>query len=254
LIIFNGQDAVSVIEGSWRQWLAANVDATNANLSYCVYNPLAREMWFCFPETGSPTVNKAIVVTLAGAKVSIRDINAMSFIATGAITGAVLSESWASDSGEWDLDTTVWGDQPFQPFIRKLLGCQPTLSQFVQLDTSNQFDGVNYRSFVERTGLAVVGRDRFGEWKSDFAARKLVRRIWPQISGAAVQVYVGAQENVDETITWSGPFTFTPGVDKYIDPDPTPNGRMIAVRFESTSNAYWEISGYHLEIEILGEQ
>jgi len=253
VIIFNGQTATSLIDKRWRRWLTKNIDASAFDLSFCAYNPLEREMWFCFPESGHATPNKALVISEDGT-VTLREIPALSYITTASLTSADLTDPWSGDTGEWELDSTTWAEQPFAPYARKLVGCAPGSTQLLQMDMTNQFQGVNFRAFVERTGLAVVGRDRNNEWKSDFSTRKLVRRIWPQITGAPVQVYVGAQENPDEPITWSSAKTFTPGVDKYIDPEPTPNGRMLAVRFESTDDAYWEISGYNLEIELLGEQ
>jgi hypothetical protein len=121
------------------------------------------------------------------------------------------------------------------------------------MEQSFRFGQASYRSYVERTGLAIIGRDREGNPKNDFQNRKLLSRIWPKIrvaNGSAVNVYAGAQETVDSPIQWQGPFVFRPGIDNEVFPNVT--GRLLAVRFETTDDTYWKLDGYDVEVNVVG--
>ena len=70
-------------------------------------------------------------------------------------------------------------------------------------------------------------------------------------TGAIVNVYVGSQNRVEEAVTWYGPFAFNPSSGQ-IKIDCRVNGKLISVRFESTGDTSFEMTGYHLDMEIIG--
>jgi hypothetical protein len=98
--------------------------------------------------------------------------------------------------------------------------------------------------------LALVGSDREGNPKVDFEKRKLLRRLWPKVTGDAISVRVGSQDVLGGAVTWEDAQTFTPGTDEYLDF--TTNGKLLAVHFTSAADGNWELHGYDVDIEVLG--
>ena len=85
-------------------------------------------------------------------------------------------------------------------------------------NSSNQFDGTSFNSVFERTGLAIVGRDRQGNPKIDMNSVKLLGRVYPKVSSnASVNFYFAYQDHPEGAINWSGAHAFDPSTDEFID-------------------------------------
>ena len=252
LIVHDGQNSNSVIDKRWKRFIAANLDSTNYERSYVVPDYVNDEVWFCFPEVGSTWPTLAVVWNYRDNTVSAREIPAsIAFMAHGVIDSTAASNTWDADATSWDSKTNVWNAQSFKSFGLEVLLADVANTKLYKANSGNQFDTSNMTAFAERRGLAVVGKDRQNNPKVDFSSRKLVTRIWIKASGDAFNVRVGGQETRDGAIVWQSPQSFTPGVDQYLDV--TASGRLIAVRFESSTDVAWEVEGYDLELEVISE-
>jgi hypothetical protein len=145
----------------------------------------------------------------------------------------------------------VWNINTFNPQEIDLLQCDPVKRIFLHLDKTNQFNGMNMTSTVERTGLAISGVDKFNKPIVNMTRRKLATRMWPRMIGGSVNIQVGSQESIDGEVTWPTAKLFTPGVDNFVDF--LANGRLLAIRIESVSDVAWSMEGYDINIEDLGE-
>jgi len=248
LVVHNGQSMESIINKKWKRFLNNNIDTDNYLNSYIVSNPIADEMWFCFPEVGQTFPSLALTIGIRTGAIGVRKLSEAAFIASGAITEAATGDSWDGDAGQWNDDTTVWGDRSFFPHAMELFQVDPTNTKLKQLDTTNQNNLVNMTSYVEREGIALIGRDRGGEPKVDVGARKLLKRIWIKAEGSPFQVRLGKQEVVGGTITYETAVTFDPATDLYVDG--AVNGPLLAVRFQSSGDVAWQVHSYDLEIEV----
>lgn len=252
VIVTNGQELESVIDKREKHFLRTNLDSTNYRRSFVVANPAQDEVWFCFPETGATWPSIALVWHSRDGVLGFRELpGEIPHIALGPIPGVGSNVTWDLDTEMWDDDTTLWNEQSFIAFQQRLLQSNQAQTRLQKLDSTNQFNAVNMTAYLERTGLAMVGKDREGNWKADFSHRKLVKRIWPKMEGGPVDVLIGYQEEWGDTVTWATAQSFDPASQHYLDF--SVNGRLIAVRFESDANVEWELHGYDLEIEILGE-
>lgn len=129
----------------------------------------------------------------------------------------------------------------------------PSFTQLQRLDSGYKINGVTPTAVVERTGLAIIGRDRAGNPKVDYRVEKQVNRLIPKIVGTAdILIEVGAQSDFNSEVVWSGVYDFRPGVDQYVDFDPPVSGNLIAVRFSSVTEEPWTLQGYDLELSLLG--
>lgn len=254
VIVHSGvRDAQSVVEDKIRERLFTELNRDAQNTCFVFDNPIMSEAFFCYPTTGSSLPNRALVYDYKKETVSFRDWQGLA-VAYGAIT---------------DVDVVLWSDPeadvaweaypgPWNALSGKaIVIADPDEEAFYGLDGADTYGTLTVSSFLERTGLALVGKDRQGEPKVDYNSRKQVTRVWPKITGPGaqyVQVQVGSQEEIGGTITWSLPKLFDPAI-KYVDFDNEAgiSGRLNAVRFESEVDLEWQCEGYDINLNVLHE-
>jgi len=249
IIVTDGQGAESILEKRWKRWLAANLSSTTYDRSFVVVDRRNSEAWICLPTTGNTLPDKALVWNFRTGGMGQRDLANISFIAPGQVSESI-TDSWDGDSGTWDSDGSAWNAEVFGPQSASLLAADPTNTKLHQMNATEAFNGVAFTSLLRREGLAFIGRDRNNEPKADITKTKFLRRIYPKISGGAVSIRVGGQDTLGGTVNWAAAQTFTPGTDTYLDF--TVTGRLLAVEFSSTAAVSWELEGYDLDVEILG--
>lgn len=236
----------SVFDKRVRQSIIAEIDQANYANAFVFENPLVDEVWFCYPTDGNIRPNKAVIWNYTYNTIQYRDFAGM-FAAKGPVQ-EVSTETWSGAVGSWESDTEPWGRESRS----KVLIANPVVSKIFQLDTGELFGTTEFNAYVERTGLAIVGRDRQGNWKEDFGSMKLITRVWPKISGTAVvTVSLGKQDSRDDVVEWVASGDFDPATDTYIDL--VSSGRLTAIRFEAEGSEPWQLEGYDLRMTVLGE-
>lgn len=256
LIIHDGQNITSVIDTRMKRYLRRTLSQFQFDRSFTFPYTLKDEAWFCFPAEDAVFPNMAIVWNWRDDTIAIRNFeDEMSFADTGPVSAG--GQVWNLATQIWDTDNEIWDKITFRVHFENILGASPTPNKLFQLDTSQAMNSNGYTTFVERTGIALIGQDRTtGELKADHMMRKICTRIWIKAKGDPFQVQVGSHEendSVDPPI-YAPAQTFTPGVTKYLDF--CVDGRYMAVKFfvEDDVGTEFEIEGYNLEIALLGEQ
>jgi hypothetical protein len=154
--------------------------------------------------------------------------------------------SWDQTDREWGTASAVYSESKPVAIIA---------DKFYQFDSGVTFAVGPVEVTLTRTGLTIVGQDRFGQWQIDPGTIKEVLGMWPVFrapTGTIVQLWVGAQESTDDPITWEGPYDFQVGVSSF--QDFTVSGRYVAVRFSSKGQLPWELLSYDLDIVNVGER
>lgn len=251
VVIHDGRTAQTLLDKREKRWLRTNLESDAITTCYVVANTIAGEMWFCFPETGATAPTLALVWSQIDNTIGFRELTSNVFIGQMVVSDAPVGLTWDSDSMAWDTDSEVWGQQNVLLGSPSLVQCDPTNTQLLQLDVTNQLQGADMSCYLERTGIALIGRDRMGNPKTDPGQRKICNRIWVKGSGGPFDVKVGAQEQIGGTVTWEAAQSFDPSVDEYLDVSVA--GRLLAIRFESSSNIAWSLDAYDLDIQLLGE-
>lgn len=250
IIMHNGQTATSLIDSKLRSWLFNLIDSDNYDRSFVASNPFLKEMWFCFPQVGSTFPDTALVWNWDANTWGIRDLPEAAHIEHGQVPGTAAT-TWDGDTDTWDSDLTYWNSLGYPPTAPRLLMADPTNKKLFFTDNTNTFGGDTFQSYIERTGLPL-GTDSQGNAAVDMFSIKYVNEVWPKITGnSKVNIYVGSQMTVDDDVTWDGPYEFDPAVDQKIDCDVT--GRLLAIRFESTSDREWALHSYDMNIEMQGK-
>jgi hypothetical protein len=250
LVIHDGQRVESIVDNRTRRWLTNNVDETHYGRSFIAPNYLNDEMWVCFPAVGASLPSRALVWNYRDGTFGVRELPDTPHIGFGVVDPSE-SQVWNDDAGAWDDDAEVWNKRAYNPVAQTNLICDPTRIKLYRVDDTNQFAGANMTAYLERTGLhtfavgnqALGGMDRI----------KTVTEVWPRLEGTgSVRIYVGSQMSTGDPINWSPARTFTIGSDKKADVNVS--GRFIAVRFESTGDSSWKLTGYDMRVNVGGRR
>ena len=250
IVVHNGQEATSIIDNKLRRFLFSSIDADNYQRSFTVRHQQRTEMWFCFPEADQTAATMALVWNWKDNTFSFRDLPGVAHIADG-IVNPTSNSAWDSDSEAWDLDSSIWNARQYSATERNLLIADSVNTKLFRADDTNQFDGTNFASRIERTGLAIAGNDRQGNPKVDLEGIKFMKEVWPRMratQGKTVDIYVGSQMEVNDPVTWNGPFVFDPNVDKKIDC--AVSARLHGIKYESFDNMEWELDGYDVNVDL----
>lgn len=251
IVIHNGREPKSILTGRQKAALFSRIDATFKPRCFVLPNYGRSEMWFCYPESGQTQPNRALVWNWDSGTLGDRQLGGqIAFGTFGVVNPTALSQVWDSDAAAWDTDSTAWDARLYDPTISSILLARNDTPLLLYPDQTNQFSGTSFISYVERDGLSIVGRDRAGNPKDEPNVIKYVKRILPRIIGGPVDVYVGSQMVQDGLVTWTGPFTFDPATTIEILCNVV--GRFICVKFQSTGNVAWELTGYELDMDIVG--
>lgn len=229
-----------------RRTLYSEIDSTNFRNSFAFNNPGNEEAWFAYPTEGAEFPNRVMTWNYRTGEVSFRD-----FVGASVDAGVlpVASTSWDALSGSWDALTSSWNTAG----SRKIVAGDPVGNKFYAQDYELTPSSPNALSYVQRTGIAVVGKDRQGQPKADYHSRKLFKRVWSKISGnAIVEMRMGVQDTIKGDISW-GPYQTVPNTERFLDIDPPLNGVFGAIEYRSTSPAFWQLEGYDLDLEVVSE-
>jgi hypothetical protein len=246
VILHNGTSAETLMNRRMRRDLFGRIDSTYYARSFVVLHHAAREVWVCIPEIGATAPSLAYIWSWVDNTWGVRELNAPAFAVMGAVnTGESLT--WNSDSAVWNSDGSRWDIRAFNPTVSVLLGAHNSSTQIRRYDSGGTFNGAEYTSFIERTGLGVPINQR--DATPDISSVKFLRGLWPRIEGAnqgTVNVSVGGQWLSEGSVEWQPAVPFTIGQTNKIDC--RVSGRMLAVRFEAVGGTDWRLHGFDLDI------
>ena len=222
VVLNTGQGVQSIVDGSVRRYIFANMDYTYYKRSFVVTNPQKSEVLVCFPETGQTTCTKAAVWNWDSKVWGFRDLPNVTY-GDNAQLNMDLGLLWSSDSESWDFDGSLWNENEYAPNEARLMLC--STSKVLAFDVGGTDDGTPTTSVLERRGFTF----------DDTNSVKLGRSIIPRIdapTGATISIEVGASMTADTEPVWNPPVTFTVGTDYKIDS--MVSGRFLALRVSST--------------------
>lgn len=255
-VIHDGQTVQQFLTRKWKRWLFNNIDGTNYARSFVTVNHGENEVWICFPQTGYTLPNIALIWNWWRNTVYVRELPVgTAHIAHGIVdTGASSAiEDW---SGTAEDDTGIFDEQSYSAAERYLLMCDADKTKFYRADTSQQFNGSNFTSYVERSAVPLGRMDANGQVrKIDLMRMKFITAIIPIIEGTIggiVKVYIGTRDYLGDTVSWNGPFNYTIGSSDWLKV--RVSGRIIDLRILSDSNITWKMPTYGVEYEFDGER
>ncbi len=254
IVLHNGQSAESIITNKLRRAIFNNLDQSNFARSFVIPQVAKKEMWFCYPTSGSSLPDRALIWNWDENTFTFRDLPQAADIALGVVSVAG-ARDWDSQNYTWDSASAAvaWDARAYSAIATSLLMAVPGGPSLFHVEQTNQFDGTNMTSYIERTGMSVVGQDRYGNPKTDTTRRKFINRVWPRIRASGpIDVWVGGQEQIDGAVTWSGPYSFDPNNDTDTGIPVAVNTRIPSFKFESTNNVTWKLDSYAFDVQLAG--
>lgn len=240
VIVHDGSSVQPIVNARNRRALFNSIDQTTAiTRSFCLRNFKYNEIWFCYPEAGNIAANRALVWNIGTGATTFRELPQLTFGANG-LASINEGSTWDSDTASWDSDLLAWDERVYGASEPRLLGCTAT-PQILLFESSEQQAGSNMTASVERTGLDFGDRTKL----------KVVREVWPQMTGGLVQIYVGSQLERDDPVVWTGPFNFDPSSQRKVDVLVT--GRYISYRVVSATNVTWKLQGLLFTYSLSGK-
>ena len=246
LIVHNGVSKDSIATGTVKRALFDDLDSTNYKNIFTLHNKQKTEIWVCYPTVGSTYCNKALIWNYKINAFSFRDLPNILHIATGIVNPGASSVVWSGQSQSWEVysTTTSWGGRFYNPTETSILMAGTTDTKFYRGDQGFDFAGSNFTMTLERKGLTLDGNTN---------TVKSVRKLTPRAAGTgSVNISIGSAMSPNDTYTYTESQSFDPNSQNKVDARST--GKYIAVRFEQTTNKEFELNGYDLEYEVIGER
>lgn len=249
IVVHDGQQAKSIFLDKAAKSMASMVfnaiDSTNFVKARLVPFLATYEVWFIYPSIGMTYCDKALIWNYKENTFAQRDLPNVSFIAPGIVDPGV-AQSWDSDLETWDNDSTTWDERAYNPTRVSLLMAGTADTKLYKADVSEQFDSANFTSYIERVALPTTDKPQ------ENIPRYLITEVFPRMHATGpVEIYVGGQRTVNESVTWQGPFTFNSATDTcvkcYVS---TP---LPAFRLQSTTNITWRLDGFSLNVTQVGK-
>jgi hypothetical protein len=125
-------------------------------------------------------------------------------------------------------------------------------NQIYQPDSTTQFAGVSYESYLERRHITAIGM-REGRVATDPERVKMMLGFRPRIEaadGVILTIQLAATMEINDVPSYGTAYSMVVGTDYEISRQAT--GRFLHLKIYNTSNADWKMSGYDLEIVPLG--
>ena len=239
-IVHDGQVATSVLDKLTRRDLFRQIDPERTSQCFVFVNRLFNEVFACYPTHGSEVCNRALVWNYVDRTVSFRDLPNVNFAENGPVDDSA-GTTWDSDNDSWDSDNTPWDSQ--NASLNRALSVMASDNQKLYLlDATNQNDGVDISSFIERRGLSV------GEPES----MKLIRSVRPRIygNGGYVNVQVGYGETPYSEPVYNAAVPFF--VNSTISVDSFVTGRYLAIKFSSGTAVSWRLDSFDVDVQKAG--
>ena len=243
VVLFDGNEAVSLLDARNKKWLFNQIDPTHFGNSYVVANTVESEIWVCFPSNGSETPDLALVWSKDSNDWGVRELDNISYVAAGLVSDNVDLPIY---DGNTDTYATVAGAYDQSSFVvtsDSLVMASPGEHKFFAVDTENTNDGVNVVASIKKTGLDLKSPGRV----------KLLKRVWPKIEGidgTVIKFRLGCHDSPNSPIAWGDQLEFEIGADSKVDG--FTQGKYLAVEITSDTVQPWRMSGMELEYTFAG--
>ena len=249
-VVHDGNSAQSLLRRRVKQTLFNEINSSRLKRCFVGSSWLTKEVYFCYPEVGADYCTKALVWNWEDNILSFRRLPTISHIGNGVVDfSGVVPGTWDTDSDSWDSDSTVWDFSAVRTSDRRMLWTAPGGFLF-GAPVGLSANGAPMASSLTRVGIGLPAR---AGQPPDFTSRKLVKRIWPHITGktgAVIQVKVGASERIGEETVWTTVGDFVIGTTRYLDC--RVNGRLHGFEFRCVENSDWALDSMDVEYVFTG--
>lgn len=243
VLIHQGGQAQSIVEGRLRRWMFANLDSTYATRSFLAVNPQFNEVWVCVPSTGSSVVDTVYAWNWENDTWGIFSIANLTAATTGLLSSGLSAGTFDSDTDSFDSDATTFNENEFTQNEQRLILATNT-PRIGLADTGTLDFGSTVSWSMEKTGIAFDDPD-------SIKVASAIRPHFKGLRGTQCSVYLGSSMTADGDPTYSTAGTFTQGTTNLVNRF-SKGGRFLAVKFEGTNHQPLALRSYDIEFTKAG--
>lgn len=250
----DGRQIQEVSDRYTRRYLQQTID--NINRKRCfVFVDYARKLaYICYPTNGKSFCNEAAIWNFVDNTWSFRALSDTLDIKTGFYDQNQNLRRWSDQTAvPWSSMNEPWDIRAYQVGVYKPIGAFPAANRLREVNRGTLLGATAYESYVERRGLAIVGKAQDGSPRVDLSSIKLISRVRPLVRASVpvtIKVEVGSQATADGPISWQGPFMYNTADGLAVEP--LSSGRFNALRFTGSPTIDWKLYGYDMEVNVLG--
>jgi len=234
-LMHRGSNPQSLLHKRLRNEIFDSIDQGYRHRCRVVVDRSRYKVWFLLPTNGTGWLSTAWIWSWRD---NTWDKLTIPNISSASVGGEVdSSQVWNSDTGTWDTDNTLWNNT--RAATSQVLLGSALNTKLYQMNSTNQFEGVNFTSEVYRTGID------FGDPNSIKTIRKVRPHFNGMTAGTNVTFSIGSQVQPDGVVTWSDE-TFTIGSDEEVWP--YVRGRYLAWKASMTANDVMEIESLEFDV------
>lgn len=242
IIVFDGNNAQSILHGRLRKRFGSTLNEDARNASFAVHHKMMGEIWFCVAEEGYDQPNVAYVYNYRDNTWALRDLSTeRTFTHAAYGVQPTATYEWGAWEGLWADERATWATANRQAFDGALIGASGP--DVYNLDTQNpEEEGLT--TFIERTHMPIVGHDDVST----------ITRVYPLVEGKTpVKVSVGSHHYAGDGARWAGDKReFSPSTDRKVDV--RTSGELHSWRVEGPANGNFDISGIDVEWQPAGSR
>lgn len=241
VIAMDGRKPDSIAHKALQSFIFKNINPDALERAFVMPYISQNQVWVCIPTGDASYANLALVWNFRENKWGFRDLPETPFIKPGLVSlGVAPDELWSDLSTGWDMLDRIWDQRSFNPTDTALLMCDPSATKLQAIDYSNQNDGVNIQSYVERKHIQIREDRGVG------IAIKAYPRLMG-IDGTQVTFMFGTSDNPRKDPVYDQTITVTIGTD---DDELSlfAKGKYLSYRIDSASENPWELAAIDFEV------
>ena len=249
VIVHDGVKKESIATNFVRRTLFDDIDSTNYANTFVTHNIKKGEIWVSYPSVGSTFCNKALIWNYKVNSFSFRDLPGILGIGLGVVSptsDGSTSILWSGQSQSWIAYSTTesWGERAYNPTETSMLMAGTSDTRLYRADQGFDFAGSNFTMMLERKGLVLDGNTN---------TVKQVRKISPKFKGTgSAEIFVGSSMSPNGTYEYKTQQSINPNTQNKVEARST--GKYIAIKFQNTTGTTFELNGYDIEYEVIGER
>jgi len=242
VVLHNGNEPKSILQGRVRRWLASSMDSSNFGRCFVVPVLAKSEVWICFPESGQVACTKALVWNFVQDSFGVVDLPSATAAGVGPLA-FVADTTWDGlTPATWDAWLGSWNAVDISLADKRVIMASDVPGLYL-MNRGDQAGSAAIPATLQRAGMSFGDPD----------AVKMLRCVTPRFEGAAgtsVLIQAGASMDAEQSPAWGPAVSYTIGTSRKADLFAT--GRFLALRIMSAGSGQWRLKSLSCDIKPAG--
>ncbi len=244
VIRHNGQEVISLIDGTNREYLFQQLDPDYFRSTHVVLSHSNKQLWINWPKSGHEFCDTALVLDLISSKWGLIDYDEeVAFMARGILNNPSSSNAFDDRTDEFDQAPDQYNSSRYNPTSDVLVWCEYAQAAFLVIE------GWTRRLQPVPVLLQLLSKD-FGEAQTmktitgvTVAGNKNVQ------NEQSLRVRIGTQLNLADSIQW----TAAQPLEQYQRANFMASGRYISLEFTAQQTEEWELIHTNIDYQLQGQ-